>query len=143
MQVPVTMDQVLLEWEGGSPVLLARVRDAEECWLCLREVYSKLCSSVNIQTWYTRIERGEFVSCRNLLNDFSAISDASLFMLSCSWVQLGMAAGRPPPGRWTSLWLLALTRDTQGEGHLSLWTWQSEPVTKQGGLSLCWQPWHA
>ena len=59
MQGPVTMDHVLLEWDGACPEVLARVRDDEGCWLVSREVNEKLCSSVLKHTWYQRIKRGE------------------------------------------------------------------------------------
>ena len=48
MQVPVTMDQVLLAWDGGESVLLTRIKDDEgSVWLCFKEVQSKLSSSVS------------------------------------------------------------------------------------------------
>ena len=31
------MDQVLLDGGGGRTVVLARIRDARGCWLCLRQ----------------------------------------------------------------------------------------------------------
>ena len=52
MQEPVTMDQVLLRWEGGGSMLLARVRDTAGCWLCNQEVHSKAGSSTSMQAWH-------------------------------------------------------------------------------------------
>ncbi len=59
MQVPATMDQVLLEWDGACSEVLARIRDAAGCWLCSREVNKKLCSNVPKRTWNNRIKAGE------------------------------------------------------------------------------------
>ena len=60
MQVPAAMDQVLLEWDGGGPKLLARVRDGAGCWLCAKEVHTKLCSNfLSSAAWYQRYNRGE------------------------------------------------------------------------------------
>ena len=52
MQAPATMDQVLLDGGGGTSVLLARIRDADGCWLCGIEVYRKLGNSVPQSTWH-------------------------------------------------------------------------------------------
>ncbi len=59
MQVPATMDQVLLVWDGGRSEVLARVRDAEGCWLCSREVNKKLGGDAVRSTWNHRVRRGE------------------------------------------------------------------------------------
>ena len=54
------MDQVLLQWDGGHSVLLARVRDAEGCtWLCSKDVYRKLGSSISYKSWAHVINCGE------------------------------------------------------------------------------------
>ena len=45
------MDQVLLEWDAGNTLVLARVRDAEGCWLCSREVHIKLGGGMPLSTW--------------------------------------------------------------------------------------------
>lgn len=58
MQVPGTMDQVLLEWDGGKSMVLARVRDGLGCWLCNAEVHRKLASNPE-STWYRQIHDGE------------------------------------------------------------------------------------
>ena len=62
MQVPVTMDQVLLDGGGGNSVLLARIKDGDGCWLCLREVYRKLCNSMPESTWHQYTHSGEHAS---------------------------------------------------------------------------------
>ena len=49
MQVPIRMDQVLLEWEGGDTVVLARFQDMEGSWLCYREMHRKLEASIPAQ----------------------------------------------------------------------------------------------
>ena len=59
MQVPGIVDQVLLEWNGGDSVVLARVKDAEGCWLCGAELYRKLGSSAALWKWYHFIKKGE------------------------------------------------------------------------------------
>ncbi len=51
MQVPVTMDQVALKWDGGHSVLLTRVQDGKGCWLCRKEVHRKLGSSRTVDYW--------------------------------------------------------------------------------------------
>lgn len=56
IQAPGIMDQVLLEWEVGHSVVLARIKVGEGCWLCSREVYNKLGSSVQMQTWRKYIQ---------------------------------------------------------------------------------------
>ena len=67
MQAPVTMDRVVLERDGGDPVVLARIRDVEGCWLCSPEVYRKLGSSVAKEMWRYYINvvstRPEGLSC--------------------------------------------------------------------------------
>ena len=62
MQVPVTMDQVLLEWNGGHSVVLARVRGGKGCWLCRVQVHRQLGSSITIGAWTQNIKRGEHTS---------------------------------------------------------------------------------
>ena len=61
MQVPVTMDQVLLQWDGGKSVVLARIRDAEGCWLCSIEVHRKLVTSISAGSWANHIDRGNYM----------------------------------------------------------------------------------
>ena len=59
--MPVTMDQVMLEWNGGkSSVLLARVRDTAGTWLCSKEVYRNLGSKLAVETWDHHIKRREY-----------------------------------------------------------------------------------
>ena len=62
LQAPVSMDQVLLQWEGGNGVQLARVRDGEGCWLGRQEVHTKLESSITIDAWNHHINGGEHTS---------------------------------------------------------------------------------
>ena len=88
MQVPVTMDQVLLDGGGGSSVLLARIRDADGCWLCFREVYTKLSNGMPESTWKQYTHGGAarvLVTC----NHKCTCPDARLF-----WV--AGAQGRKP-----------------------------------------------
>jgi hypothetical protein len=62
MQVSVTMDQVLVDGGGGNSVLLARIRDADGCWLCLREVYRKLSNGMPESTWQQYTYGGKHAS---------------------------------------------------------------------------------
>ena len=57
MQAPIIMDQVLLAWDGGEAVLLARIRDGEGSWACYKEMQSKLGSSV--PAWHRKTQDGE------------------------------------------------------------------------------------
>ena len=68
MQTPVIMDQVLLEWNGGHSVLLARVRDAEGFWVCSKEVYWKLASSSPIHSWDNHVRCCEQPPCDVLMH---------------------------------------------------------------------------
>ena len=55
----------LSNWRGHRE-LLARVTDAEGTWLCLREVHSKLASSISKQTWHKHIKQGEHTDLGSL-----------------------------------------------------------------------------
>ena len=57
--MPGIVDQVLLEWGGGESLLLARVTDAEECWLCSHEVHRKLGSSGTLSCWHHFLRKGK------------------------------------------------------------------------------------
>ena len=59
MQVPGNVDQVLLEWGGGESLVLARITDAEGCWLCSAELHRKLGSSNSLSYWYHFVKKGE------------------------------------------------------------------------------------
>ena len=62
MQASAAMDQVVLDWGGDIKVVLARVRDAEGCWLSLREVHNKLGSGVPKSTWQQHTQGGKAMS---------------------------------------------------------------------------------
>ncbi len=64
MQVPATMDLVLLEWGGGESVVLARFGDVHGVfWLSYREVYKKL-GGIAEDTWHKYTRAGEHTSWR-------------------------------------------------------------------------------
>ena len=62
VQTPVTMDEVLLVWQRGNSVRLARIEDGEGSWLCSSEVHRKLGSSSTEQSWSEHIQDGERTS---------------------------------------------------------------------------------
>jgi hypothetical protein len=62
-QVPGCLEQVLLEWEGGNAVVLARIKDAAGDWLlCSSEVYNKLARSIERKSWDGYIRGGRRAS---------------------------------------------------------------------------------
>lgn len=61
--MPVGMDRVRLEWGGGDPVMLARIRDGQGCcWLSSMEVHKKLGSNTDRGTWRKYTHSGRHMS---------------------------------------------------------------------------------
>lgn len=77
------------EWGGGNTALLARIRDAEGCWLCSWEVYNKLCPSVSQMTWHIDYYAGELTP-----RVFPQVLKNVQFLIpGCWW---GVAVGHDP-----------------------------------------------
>lgn len=139
MQAPVAMEQVLLAWEGGESVLLARIKDAQGSWLCFEEVRSKLVSSVS--DWARHIGDGERSRRGFVLHAVCTWLDwAPDGMVWLLWVQLGIAAGQPRSRSCASSHLLAPSRVVHPRNGSSLWIWPSVPAADPVWLLLCWQP---
>ena len=97
------MDQVLLKWDGGHPEVLARIKDADGCWIASKELREKLCSNILEATWYMRVKKGKhhILSIGKPWSLGTRLQCLAASGCSCGRHQAGHARGsRLPYGCW-------------------------------------------